>query len=57
MKRLLFVIACSAAMALHAQKTPVWKDPAVNQVNREARHAAFFAFEDADKAQAMQAKS
>ena len=52
MKRLLFVIACSAAMALHAQKTPVWKDPAVNQVNREARHAAFFAFEDADKAQA-----
>ena len=52
MKRLLFVIACSAAMAVHAQKTPVWKDPAVNQVNREARHAAFFAFEDADMAQA-----
>ena len=39
-----------AAVAVHAQKTPVWKDPAVNQVNREARRAAFFAFEDADKA-------
>ena len=39
-----------AAVAAHAQKTPVWKDPAVNQVNREARRAAFFAFEDADKA-------
>ena len=39
-----------AAVAAHAQKTPVWKDPAVNQVNRETRRAAFFAFEDADKA-------
>ena len=50
MKRLLLTIACVAALAAYAQKTPVWKDPAVNQVNREARHAAFFAFEDADKA-------
>ena len=33
-----------------AETTPVWKNPAVNQVNREARRAAFFAFEDADKA-------
>ena len=39
-----------ASSAVYAQKTPVWKDPAVNQVNREARRAAFFAFEDADKA-------
>ena len=39
-----------ASSAIYAQKTPVWKDPAVNQVNREARRAAFFAFEDADKA-------
>ena len=43
---------CMASMATYAQKktTPVWTDPAVNQVNREARRAAFFAFEDADKA-------
>ena len=41
---------CLASVAVYAQKTPVWKDPAVNQVNREARRAAFFAFEDADKA-------
>ena len=43
-------MACLAATATYAQKTPVWKDPAVNQVNREARRAAFFAFEDGDKA-------
>ena len=52
MKRLLLAVMCMAAMAAYAQKTPVWKDPAVNQVNREARRAAFFAFEDADKARA-----
>ncbi|MBR6827975.1 MAG: DUF4981 domain-containing protein [Prevotella sp.] len=50
MKKLLLAALCMAAVAAHAQKTPVWKDPAVNQVNREARRAAFFAFEDADKA-------
>ena len=50
MRRLLLAALCMAAVAAHAQKTPVWKDPAVNQVNREARRAAFFAFEDADKA-------
>ena len=43
-------MACVTALAVYAQKTPVWKDPAVNQVNREARRAAFFAFEDGDKA-------
>ena len=43
---------CVASVAVYAQKTPVWKDPAVNQVNREARRAHFFAFEDADKAKA-----
>ena len=31
---------------------PVWKDPLVNQVNREPRRANFFAFENADKAKA-----
>ena len=33
-----------------ADKKPVWQDPAVNQVNREPRHAAFFGYEDAQKA-------
>ena len=50
MKKLLFAVMCLASVAVYAQKTPVWKDPAVNQVNREARRAHFFAFEDADKA-------
>ena len=50
MKKLLLTMMCMASVAAYAQKTPVWKDPAVNQVNREARRAHFFAFEDADKA-------
>ena len=50
MKKLLFAAMCMAAMTTHAQNTPAWKDPAVNQVNREARRAAFFAFENTDKA-------
>ena len=50
MKKLLLAVMCVASAAVYAQQTPVWKDPAVNQVNREARRAAFFAFEDADKA-------
>ena len=53
LRKLVFSVALMAsAMALAAEKTPVWRDPAVNQVNREARRAAFFAFEDADKAKA-----
>ena len=40
-----------AMVSAHAQKTPVWLDPQVNQVNREARHAHFFAFENQDLAQ------
>jgi len=52
MNKLLLMIACLAAMpAMAADKTtPEWKNPAVNQINREARRAVFFAFEDADKA-------
>ena len=50
MKKLLLAVMCLASVAVYAQKTPIWKDPAVNQVNREARRAHFFAFEDADKA-------
>ena len=53
MKKLFIAIVClTASMTYAADKTPVWKDPSVNQVNREARRAAFFAFEDADKAKA-----
>jgi len=43
------LVASATAMA---QSTPVWRDPNVNAINREARRAAFFAFEDADKAMA-----
>ena len=57
MKKLLLAVMCLVATASYAQKKavadsrqPEWKNPAVNQVNREARRAVFFAFEDADKA-------
>ena len=39
-----------AAVQGFADVKPYWMDPAVNQVNREARRANFFAFESADKA-------
>ena len=45
-------------VTVHAQKTPTWLDPQVNQVNREVRHAHFFAFENEDMAkQGDKAKS
>ncbi|MBO4606534.1 MAG: DUF4981 domain-containing protein [Prevotella sp.] len=52
MRKLMLSIAVAAtATALAAPATtPVWRDPAVNQVNREARRADFFAFENVDKA-------
>ena len=51
MRKLLLSIVCVAsAMAFAAEKTPVWKDPLVNQVNRETRHSSFFAFESQEKA-------
>jgi beta-galactosidase len=44
-------MACLAAFqSFAADKTPVWKDPNVNQVNREQRHAHFFAFESEELA-------
>ena len=54
-KHFLTFLACLFVVSVQAapkEKTPVWKDPQVNQVNRETRRAAFFAFEDADKAKA-----
>ncbi len=49
---MLLTLALSTMLPMQAKNetTPEWKNPAVNQVNREARRAAFFAFEDADKA-------
>jgi len=54
LRTLLLTAACLASIGATAAKeqTPVWKNPQVNQVNREARRANFFAFEDADKAKA-----
>ena len=55
LKKLLLTAVCLSSigtMAAPKQKEPVWKDPQVNQVNREARRAVFFAFEDAEKAKA-----
>ena len=51
LRKLILSMAMTAtAVAMAAPATPVWRDPAVNQVNREARRADFFAFENADKA-------
>ena len=51
MRKLLLSIACLAAFqSFAADKTPVWRDPNVNQVNREQRHAHFFAFESEELA-------
>ena len=43
-------MVCLASLAANAQKLPVWQDPNVNQQNRLARHAHFFAFESIEKA-------
>ena len=51
-RQILTFLACLTVLSAVAarEKTPVWKDPQVNQVNREARRADFFAFENGDKA-------
>ena len=45
-KKFVLAMACAALTSAYAQKLPVWQDPNVNQVNREARRAHFFAFEN-----------
>ncbi|MBO4892748.1 MAG: DUF4981 domain-containing protein [Prevotella sp.] len=51
MRKLLLSIVCLAALqSFAADKTPVWRDPNVNQVNREQRQAYFFAFESEELA-------
>ena len=58
MKRLLLSVFCLATCAVYAaDTTPVWKDPNVNQQNREPRRAHFFAFESIDKARGDKAQS
>ena len=58
MRKVLLAMTCLAsASAFAADKTPVWGDPAVNQVNREARHAHFFAFENEEKAKGDKTQS
>ncbi len=50
LKHLFFSLALFTTAQSYAAVVPEWKDPAVNQINREARRAAFFAFENADLA-------
>ena len=49
-KQLFLSMTCLAVTSAYAQKLPVWQDPNVNQVNREVRHAHFFAFESEEMA-------
>ena len=52
MKKLFLSLMCLASIAVFAQKekVPVWKNPSVNQQNRLARHAHYFAFESQELA-------
>ena len=56
MRNKLFITALAAAsamtQAMAADLTPEWRNTQVNQVNREARHANFFAYETEAKARA-----
>ena len=49
-KIVLFISLC-CAVAVNAANEPVWKNPLLNQQNREARRANFFAFESEELAQ------
>ena len=52
LRRLLLPLLLVAAVDAFAakQQTPMWRDAAVNQVNREARRANFFAYESEELA-------
>ena len=56
-KHLLLSFACMMTVLAYGQKTPVWQDPNVNQVNREVRRADFFAFESMEKAKGDKSQS
>ena len=51
---LAMVLSLTTASAVAADITPEWRNAAVNQQNREARRANFFAFESEDLARAGQ---
>ena len=51
---LAMVLSLTTASAVAADNTPEWRNAAVNQQNREARRANFFAFESEDLARAGQ---
>ena len=57
LRKFLVCLVCGAFTMAHAQKTPVWKDPSVNQQNREPRRAHFFAFENEEKAKGEKEQS
>ena len=49
-KHLFLALALFTTANGYAAIEPEWKNPAINEINREARRAAFFAFENADLA-------
>ena len=48
---LLILFSFFAALSVSAETTPEWRNPSVNQQNREARRANFFAYESESLAQ------
>ena len=50
LRKLFFSTLLLASVSAFAETDPAWKNPAINQVNREVRRADFFAFEDNQKA-------
>ena len=52
LRKLFLTTVLLASVSAFGAVDPAWRNSTVNQVNREARRAAFFAFESADKAQA-----
>ena len=50
LKHLFLSLALLTTAQSYAAAEPEWKNPAVNQINREARRAVFFAFENANLA-------
>ena len=50
LRKLFLTTVLLASVSAFGAVEPAWKNASVNQVNREARRAAFFAFESADKA-------
>lgn len=54
-KHLIMSVLALGSMTAQAQKTPVWCDPAVNEINRKMDAANFFAYESKELAEKSQA--